>query len=304
MYTSISSFVVMSAPRRFEKSYEEIMTSKLLGGIQRTEFVQTEHPIQRYHETYQFASAMLLSSKTGIPLFLVQLFNFSDSDDKFTLQPDGVLHVDDEKLLWGLIKSVPKSYAWVDSPIVSDNALFTTKKSDRTMYRMKLRNLWIDGGAMVNIFSQNADVTPEKTLVAMNQVNIIGAYASMDFDFKHNPADAHIDIAIAPHVSHGVTELWKDASWSVATQVGITHTNREAKKTIYKRAMMESSRSNAEKEVADHIMKRVVDPASLETPAAFICESVRTPYNVRVRTRTNRVPIDFSSGSVVKLHFV
>lgn len=303
----------MSAPRRFEKTYEDIRRSKLTGGIERTEAVSTQNPIPRYHETYQFTSALLLSGATGVPLFLVQLFNFSDADDKFTSTPDAVLHDDDASIVkWQQLheEDAPTPLTWVGQPITKDNdGSYKTAKGANHMYRLRLRNLWLDGGALCDVISQHADMTEDDKLIAMNKVNILGAYSSMSFDFKHNQADEYIEFAIAPQVAHGVKELWKGATWSVGKQMGITHTDRDARKNTFKRKVIRDTHdekvdAEIEKQYEELAISTVVPDAAhaLDKPSVCVHENTQTQYNAEVRTRTSQIPVDFEYGTVVRMY--
>lgn len=290
--------IMSAAPRRYEKSYSDIITDKLMGGIQRTEFVDTKAPIQRRIETYEFKPAMLFSSSTGIPLFLVQFFNFSAPDDQFTV--GSVMHADDDKLLCDqLIHDQPTPPTWIDQEIAKDaDGSYAIKRSVHSVYRLKLRNLWVDGGVLCNIFSSTSisKPSPDGSHTPLNKVNVIGAYASIDFDFKVDPSDLFLEFAIAPQIAHGVSEMWSGATWSVETMMGITHTDRDARKTLFKKKVIMADQRS------DKSMKaKKKQPAAMAAANVVELETATTECNPEVNTRVSNIPVDFNRATVVRL---
>lgn len=295
--------------RRYEKTFSEIIKEKLDGAIHRVDFTDEEEPIQRRHEIYNFSPAMILRTTSNIPIFMIQMFNFSAEDDKFTVEPDKIIHQDHAMYEnWRAVMGddAPEPLTWNDHVVTetADGVIATTKGPSR-VYRLKLRNLWVDGGVVVNLFASSGGITPDGSKLPMNKVNVMGAYTTMNFDFKLDAAEEFLEFAIAPHIAHEVRETWKGASWSVGDAVQITHTNRDKRKALYVSKMLKGDFNKVERKQSKAERKSTNKPKYKgEKPAAYVLEDVTTECNASVKTRTSMVLTDYSNATVVKLQFL
>lgn len=289
---------------------------QLMNGITLISSTEKVSAVSTSTDKYQTpVDSMLFTNGDQMDLVLIQLFKRIERKSESTMHADDPLFIKH-----GKEQSI--SY-WQPQSLVANRAkkMFNVgcNTAAGTMYQLKIRNLWVDGGIVCNIFpeSKGAKLLPSGDFVALNEVNVLNPFSTMDFEFKASSTSVSLLIAIAPHIAHNTKASFANCLWRAAKQITVVHFDRDQKKLMFQDRMAKTIKEALplHKAVQPSAGLAFVDAADLLTSAntpmtieevyddnATIDEPTVISCTKKVATRDNETPCDFMSAFTIALN--